>query len=299
VSVEMEMTMMHYNFNSTRLIGTMVLLILSFGMWVPGLYGQVGSDFVLRASGADVDYSAANPMSYGMSTVVSVHQVTGVIAPAQGYSLGVGNDSTLLMPTVVTTLLVPADGQEIDFNDVDIYPDGVTQGVVLCFVGCYTISFETETDLVGVEYQLVDGPLTGATTTTSTSLDFVDTLGIPPVVNVLVLDGASFEPSLVSGAVTLTPHDGAPLIRGDVSQDGSLDLADGVGILQYLFIGGAADCLDSLDANDSGNVSITDAIRVLCALYCSGSPPPESPFPGCGFDSTADSLDCLSYPGCP
>jgi Ca2+-binding RTX toxin-like protein len=128
---------------------------------------------------------------------------------------------------------------------------------------------------------------------------FVETLGTPPVVNVLVLDGASFEPNLVSGAVTLIPHDGAPLIRGDASQDGTLDLADGVGILQYLFIGAAADCLDALDANDSGNVSITDAIRVLCALYCSGSPPPEGPFPDCGFDSTADSIDCLSYPGCP
>jgi hypothetical protein len=234
-----------------------------------------------------------------MSTVISVHQATGFIEQVQGYSLGVGIDPTLMTPTVATSLLVPPAGQEIDFDLIAIYPEGVTQAVVFCYVGCYTLSFETETDLLGVDYQLVDGLLTGATTATSTSVDFVETLGTPPVVNVLVLDGASFEPNLVSGAVTLIPHDGAPLIRGDASQDGTLDLADGVGILQYLFIGAAADCLDALDANDSGNVSITDAIRVLCALYCSGSPPPEGPFPDCGFDSTADSIDCLSYPGCP
>ncbi|HIG05739.1 MAG TPA: hypothetical protein EYQ08_08440 [Planctomycetes bacterium] len=292
--------MMHYNFSSTRLTGSMLLLlILSFGMWVPGLYGQVGSDFVLRASGADVDYAAANPTSYGMSTVISLHQISGVIEQVQGYSLGLGNDSTLLMPIIATNLLVPPGGHGVDFDQIAILPEGVTEGVVLSFPGLYTISFETETDLLGIEYQLMDGPLTGATTTTSTSLDFVDTLGSPPVDISIVIEGASYPPSLASGAVTLTPHDGAPLIRGDASQDGTLDLADGVGILQYLFIGAAADCLDALDANDSGNVSITDAIRVLCALYCSGSPPPESPFPGCGFDSTADSLGCLSYPGCP
>lgn len=290
---------MQYHFSCRRLVGSFLVLTLTFGILTPELAGQSGSDFVLRASGADVDYSTNNPTSYGFNTVISAHQVTGVIAQAQGYSLGVGNDPTLMIPTGLTTLLGTPDGQEIAFDDVDIYPEGVTQGVVLCFTGCFTVTFEVETALLGVSYQLLDGPLTGTTTATSTSLDLVDTLGLPPVVNVLVIGGASFIPTLASGAVTLTPHDGPPMIRGDVTVDGVLDLTDGVEILQYLFNSAPATCLDALDADDSGTVSINDAIRVLCSLYCAGSPPPESPFPACGFDSTADSLDCLAFSGCP
>ncbi|MEE2856531.1 MAG: hypothetical protein VX949_03970 [Planctomycetota bacterium] len=45
-------------------------------------------------------------------------------------------------------------------------------------------------------------------------------------------------------------------------------------------------------------ITITDAVNVLCALFCPGVPPPPDPFPDCGTDPIFDFLDCQSLPGC-
>ena len=92
--------------------------------------------------------------------------------------------------------------------------------------------------------------------------------------------------------------DGILFIRGDTDQDGAITIADGIGILDYLFNGFPVTCLDALDSNDSGNITITDAVNVLCALFCPGTPPPPAPFPDCGIDPTDDFLGCGNYDGC-
>ncbi len=92
--------------------------------------------------------------------------------------------------------------------------------------------------------------------------------------------------------------DGILFIRGDTDQDGAIAIADGIGILDYLFNGFPVTCLDVIDSNDTGNITITDAVSVLCALFCPGTPPPPAPFPDCGVDPTPDTLDCQSLPGC-
>lgn len=87
---------------------------------------------------------------------------------------------------------------------------------------------------------------------------------------------------------------GWTFIRGDYNGDGNLDLADGVGILEYLFIAGTADpaCFDAADVNDDGQVSLVDAVYQL-NYTLAGGPPPPSPFPDCGVDLSFDGLGCI------
>ena len=87
--------------------------------------------------------------------------------------------------------------------------------------------------------------------------------------------------------------------RGDVTGDGSVDLTDGVAVLNALFLGGSPlSCQDAADANDSGELDLTDGVLVLNFLFL-GQGPPAPPGPGvCGSDPTADGLTCDSHPAC-
>ncbi|MEM7260679.1 MAG: hypothetical protein AAF488_01720 [Planctomycetota bacterium] len=82
-------------------------------------------------------------------------------------------------------------------------------------------------------------------------------------------------------------------IRGDFDGDGDNDLADGVGILSYLFVDGAAAplCEDAADVNDDGAIDLIDAVYQLTHAVAGGTAPP-SPYPACGVDLTFDFLGC-------
>lgn len=83
--------------------------------------------------------------------------------------------------------------------------------------------------------------------------------------------------------------------RGDVNSDGTLDISDAIGTLNYLFQSLAVVCLDGVDSNDDGAVDISDAISILNYIFA-GGPPPAAPGPiDCGIDSTDDGLDCSDY----
>ena len=84
----------------------------------------------------------------------------------------------------------------------------------------------------------------------------------------------------------------ASFVRGDVNADGSLNLTDGVSILNYLFRGqGTLDCPDAADSDDNGQVNLTDVISLLNFLFRGGAAPP-APYPAIGPDLTADDLGC-------
>lgn len=86
--------------------------------------------------------------------------------------------------------------------------------------------------------------------------------------------------------------------RGDINQDGTLDISDPSKLLNVLFSGGTApDCVDAMDLNDDGVVDISDAVYGLAFLF-SGGPAPPAPYPDCGVDASADALTCGSYPPC-
>jgi hypothetical protein len=88
------------------------------------------------------------------------------------------------------------------------------------------------------------------------------------------------------------PAGDRPFVRGDVEENGDLNLSDAVVILGFLFVGGAEPmCLDAADVDDNGEVNITDPIGLLTYLFLSGLPP-AFPHPLPGYDMTADGLTC-------
>ncbi|MEM7263217.1 MAG: hypothetical protein AAF488_14600 [Planctomycetota bacterium] len=83
--------------------------------------------------------------------------------------------------------------------------------------------------------------------------------------------------------------------RGDVTQDGSIDVADPVALLAAGFIPGTDPpaCLDAADADDNGEVEfLVDAISLLQLLFVPGSDPLSAPGNSCGSDPTPDGLLC-------
>ena len=83
--------------------------------------------------------------------------------------------------------------------------------------------------------------------------------------------------------------------RGDTNADGRSDLADAVAILGYLFLlGDRPACDTSADVDANGSLAVTDALRILLALF-GGGPPIPAPFPDCGPRLDEDSLGCGSF----
>lgn len=86
--------------------------------------------------------------------------------------------------------------------------------------------------------------------------------------------------------------------RGDVNASNEVDISDPIKTLLFLFSGDTASCLDAADGDDSGAVDLSDAIFLLDTLFRGGEPVPLPGLSLCGPDPTADSIDCLAYPGC-
>ncbi|MGH7857576.1 MAG: hypothetical protein ACREQY_09610, partial [Candidatus Binatia bacterium] len=88
-------------------------------------------------------------------------------------------------------------------------------------------------------------------------------------------------------------------LRGDASEDGRVNINDGIFTFNYLFSGGRTPaCLRSADANASGVVDVTDGIYVLNYLFGTGREPP-APFPECAAaPADADALECEPPEAC-
>jgi hypothetical protein len=122
-----------------------------------------------------------------------------------------------------------------------------------------------------------------------------------PVANVVSMKGTAQRPSLGSASVTLCARpQGGLQLPGDVNQDLSLDISDGIWILGHLFLGkstqlpceggtatnpGPGD-LSLADVNGDGVLDISDSVRVFGFLFLGTKPP-------------ALGTECVRIPGCP
>ena len=81
--------------------------------------------------------------------------------------------------------------------------------------------------------------------------------------------------------------------RGDANNDAGLSLADGVFILNFLFLGRDPPvCADAADVDDSGELELQDAVRLFNFLFLGGAAP-TSPFLDFGLDGDdSDPLGC-------
>jgi hypothetical protein len=87
--------------------------------------------------------------------------------------------------------------------------------------------------------------------------------------------------------------------RGDATGDHTMNVADAVVILQYLFAGGSAPaCPDAADATDDGRIDLSDPIRILLYMFLPQEGQWQLPWPGawrCGKDRTPDDLPACDY----
>ena len=80
-------------------------------------------------------------------------------------------------------------------------------------------------------------------------------------------------------------------IRGDANGSGTVDISDAVRSLLHLFGGVATDCEDSMDVDDDETLNVTDVISLLNYLFKSGEAP-GAPFPAAGEDPAGTQLGC-------
>ncbi|MGE4620211.1 MAG: DUF1800 family protein, partial [Planctomycetota bacterium] len=105
--------------------------------------------------------------------------------------------------------------------------------------------------------------------------------------------GSFFLCLVLLAASTFAAAADAPFRRGDVNDDGSVDIADPIVVLGYLFLGQQnVDCMDAADANDDGSIDVGDPVFLLDYIFSGGAAPSDPGPSECGLDPTLDNLGC-------
>lgn len=181
-------------------------------------------------------------------------------------------------------------GEPPDFVVSEIYAgEGFTVGVIVDIRGANSLDPGTDLELHVAQYALLGGG--------NALLHFCNTLGDPPIVTVLVIEGEeSVVPDTVSGTVSVTLPSAVAFSRGDCNDDGAHDIADCIFLLAHLYQDGAAGaCEAACNADGVGEVDVMDAVHFLYYLFLGGEDPP-APFPECGVDEEAT---CAATAMCP
>jgi hypothetical protein len=103
----------------------------------------------------------------------------------------------------------------------------------------------------------------------------------PPTYN----SAYSHYPLLVGPGGAKTPHLFVPStccnhdgLRGDANLDWSLNVADVVYLVDYLFFGGPAPpCFEEGDVNGDGAINVADVVHLVDYLFFNGDPPAPCP----------------------
>ena len=246
--------------------------------------GAQNPDYVLTVEDRDV------PAGATFTIEVNLDSLQG--SPLGGWSYGVCHDAAALtVESVVSGQMVfDVTGSPPFFEVFELFPDGYSLGVIVNSPGNVYLPPSLGALSIGTyTHALANGD--------STTVSVCDTLANPTVDIALVDNFAVIEvPVLVSG--TITALDTFPWIRGDANDDGLVNLADGIFLLNELFQGGpAGTCLAAKDANSDDGVDTADAIYLFNALFLDG-PPPAAPFPECGALPSAPTEDCEFQASC-
>ena len=109
--------------------------------------------------------------------------------------------------------------------------------------------------------------------------------------------GAEMIAEWIDSLNSCQPPTLARFVRGDANSDRTVDIADGVFILNWLFVSEEQPlCREALDVDGDAATNITDALAVLGFLFLGGSPP-EAPFPSCALAEAPAGCDFSPCPG--
>ncbi len=125
-------------------------------------------------------------------------------------------------------------------------------------------------------------------------LEFDPTID-PMAANSVTVDDPVAILQLSAGMVHFVPRE--QFVRGDANNDGLVQISDVLCVLDRVFSGAVLPCDDAADINDDHHLNVADGVALLEFLFMLGPDLPH-PFPECGWDTTG-AVDCLIYNGCP
>lgn len=283
-------------------------LLLTASLSLP-LFGQTKYNIHFR--GANYVGAAGQVVSVGIGLDNQPDKVTG-------FSFGVKHDGAKLALQAVEIgsglqqALGDAQSPDSDFYVVNMGPasgTGFTVGMILSRDKPTALEPGLDHPLFVVKYKLPDAA------EGDTKVEITGELGEPKVAVVLDKNGVSQLPAgaaaLTSTTVSVSTGAAAPFIRGDVNQNGKLQVTDALVIFDYLFGGktlaaGAAsrdNCLVvfNVDGQSSApeietDINLTDALFLLQYVF-QGGPAPPAPFPACGqpAGATSPQMECKSF----
>lgn len=254
---------------------------------------EVGAQVLTTPSGG-YTLRAGNAFGVpGTSVTVPVHLDNE--GPVAGFAFGVVHDEDFMSfdgASVGATTAALNCGDGPDFFVSTQVPGGCTIGCVFTLddTGDSSLPPSGDHHIVDLHYSVMSSP------SDSSSVDFVGTLGTPPVLVELSSDTGEFiDPTTISGSV----GPGAAFSRGDCNDDAQFNIGDAVFLLGVLFsTPDTPNCVDACDANDDGAFDISDGIKILSVLFVPGTTPIPAPVL-CDVDPTADALDCAGSSSCP
>lgn len=228
-----------------------------------------------------------------------IHPVLGTHTdPLQGYQIGVKYDSTYIQMTEISIYGTQAAQLNPEFIISNIFDDAENSDLYLAVIFDTLPPFDGRTVDPGINHTLCTLNYSvemGHPLGSSTELRFANGIGFPPINTIYAIEGGlALEPYFINGTVLISEQPQFLFIRGDATYDQSVNIADAIFMLDYLFVGGEPSvCPDAADTNDDGILNIGDAIYSLSYLFSAGETIPY-PYPGYGLDPSEDDLDpCL------
>ena len=171
---------------------------------------------------------------------------------------------------------LPHPPQYLGANYVFFVPDGQNRDLKIDFFGDSTVTWKVS--IIG--YKSGDSP-------------FIDEFILDSLQNGSVrIDGWDSYSDIVMIPAVTAREDGEfeynyaafPFLRGDVNEDGVVDIADVMFLINYLFIGGSPpQPMEAGDCNCDGVVDVADVMYLINYLFMGGAPP------GCQPDQTQSS----------
>jgi hypothetical protein len=239
----------------------------------------------------------------------------------QGWQYGICHDPGLLSITSVcggadTIALRECEGP--DYFEKNVCDRGATVGLVVDFMQVISIdrSIRDWFDLL-ITYDAhgIDMGCHSTNDGVVTHIFPCDDLGSPEVACMMVVGGTAIRlgPGCYDAAQIAIACQGEcspvpvcpvcappalPFLRGMINGDDTVNIADSIFLLSYLFAGDEEPlCHKAADCNDDGRLDIADAIKLLGHLFGGegGLPPP---FSACDADPTQDALTCEAFPWC-
>ena len=112
--------------------------------------------------------------------------------------------------------------------------------------------------------------------------------------------GVSVEATFCNVELTGAAPASGDFRRGDVDDNGVVNVTDAVAILNFLFSAtNEPSCKETADVNDDGQVNLTDGVNLLNFLFGGTAPPPDPGPDSCGPDAAdSENAGCVSYRSC-